>query len=143
MSELHDLIAAGTPLQIPVLEGAGYQRQRIILDGRQYTLGLSWNQFGSFWTLSLWDAEESAIVLGVRVNTNWPILRYYRYDPRTPRGELMALDLAGYREDREAATVGESAEERAARIDLPAPVDPGFDDFGIGKRVELIYFSLT
>ncbi len=114
-----DVFQQGTPLQIPVLDGAAFQRQRIALDGRIYTLGLMWNQWASFWSLSLWDSEESPIVLGIRLVCDWPVLRFYRYDSRTPPGEFMAHDLTGSR----------------------AP--PGFDDFGIGKRVELTYYAQT
>lgn len=119
MTVLQDVIEAGTPLQIPVIEGAAFQRQRIALDGRLYTLGLAWNQWASFWSLSLWDSEESPILLGLRIAVNWPLLRYYKYDPRCPQGEIIAHDLTG------------------------DGSDPGFDDFGIGKRVELTYYAQT
>lgn len=113
------IVAEGAPLQIPILEGAAYQQQRIALDGAIYTLGFAWNQWASFWTLSLWDSEESPIVLGLRIVCDWPLLRYYRYDRRCPPGEFFAHDLTGNR----------------------AP--PGLDDFGIGKRVELTYYAQT
>lgn len=114
---LTEIIQAGTPLQIPVLEDSAYQTQRIALDGRLYTLGLAWNQWASFWSISLWDSEDSPIVLGLRVVANWPMLRFYRYDTRTPPGEIIAHDLTG------------------------DGSPPGYDDFGIGKRVELTYYS--
>lgn len=114
-----EIIANGTPLQITVLEDAAFQRQRIALDGRQYTLALMWNQWASYWSLSLYDSEENPIVLGLRIVANWPLLRFYRYDPRLPDGEIIAHDLTG------------------------DGSPPGFDDFGIGKRVELTYYAQT
>lgn len=116
---LENLLAAATPLQIPVLENAAYQAQRIPLDGRLYTLTLSWNQWASSWSLSLYDAEDSPILQGLRIISNWPLLRYYKYDPRCPPGELIAHDLTG------------------------DGSPPRFDDFGIDKRVELTYYSLS
>ena len=112
-----EIIEAGTPLQIPVLDGAAFQRQRIALDGKLYTLELKWNQWASYWSLGLWDSEDSPIILGIRIVSNWPILRFYRYDTRIPAGEIIAHDLTG------------------------DGSPPGFDDFGIGKRVELTYYS--
>lgn len=108
----------GTPLVVPVPGGA-YSTQRLALDGRVYTIWLAWNQFASSWYLSLFDAEEEQIAVGLRIVSNWPMLRYYGYDPRTPPGEIVAQDLTG------------------------DGSPPGFDDFGIGKRVELIYFAQT
>ncbi len=116
---LADVIAAGTPLQIPVLEGAAFQRQRMALDGAVYTIGLAWNQWASYWSFSLWDSEDSPIVLGIRIAVNWPLIRYYKFDPRCPPGEFIAHALTG------------------------DGADPGFDDFGIGKRVELTYYAQT
>lgn len=119
MSTVQEIIEGGEPLQIAILEGEPYQRQRITLDGRAFTLYLAWNQWAQSWTFSLYDSEESPIVQGVRIVVNLPLLRYYKHDPRTPQGELIAQDLTN--ENR----------------------DPGFDEFGIGKRVELIYFAQT
>jgi hypothetical protein len=107
----------GTPLVIPVLEGRALTRQRLNLDGVVYTLELAWNQSEESWHVSLFDAEEEPIVTGLRIVTNWPLWRYYKFDPRMPPGELVAQDLTG-------------DESR-----------PGFDDFGIGKRVELTYYA--
>jgi hypothetical protein len=111
--------AEGTPLSIPVLGGSPYTTQRLNLDGRVYTLALSWNEGQGTWYLALFDAENSPIVQGLRIVANWPLLRYYHFDTRCPPGELYAQDLTG---DGSA---------------------PGFDDFGIGKRVELTYYAQT
>lgn len=119
MATLEEIIRSGTPRQIPIIDGAAHQRQRIALDGQLYTLGLAWNQWASYWSLSLWDSEESPILLGLRVAVNWPLLRYYKFDPRCPPGEIIAHALTGN------------------------GADPGFDDFGIGKRVVLTYYAQT
>lgn len=109
----------GTPSVIPVIPDRAYTSQRINLDGRTYTLKLSWNQGQGSWYLSLYDSEETPLAQSVRLVSNWPLLRYYQSDPRVPPGELVAQDLTG---DGSA---------------------PGFDELGIGKRVELTYFSAT
>lgn len=107
----------GTPAIVPVIPGRAHTTQRVTFDGQVYTLELLWNMSRGSWTLSLFDAENDPIFLGVRIVTNWPLLRWYRYDPRTPPGELVAVTLTSDR------------------------AHPGFDDFGEGKRVELTYFA--
>lgn len=115
---LEELFANSTPLLIPS-GGPAYGTQRLTLDGRVYTIGLAWNQLTEGWFLSLLDSEERPIISGVRVVSNWPLLRWKRFDPRCPPGEL-------------AAVTGN-----------PDESPPGFDDFGIGKRVQLTYFSVN
>jgi hypothetical protein len=117
MSTALEQIFDGTPLVIPVLEGRALMRQRLNLDGSVYTLELTWNQGEERWHVSLFDTEDEPLALGLTVLTNWPLWRYYRYDPRMPPGELVAQDLTG------------------------DGSPPGFEDFGPGKRVELTYYA--
>lgn len=114
MTPLEEVLQGGTPLLIPVPEGA-YTTQRIALDGRVYTMRLAWNAYAESWFLSLADDQDEPIVTGLRVVTNWPLLRFYRYDERVPPGEIVAMDLTGN--------------------DAP----PGYDE--LGKRVTLNYFA--
>lgn len=114
---LEGLIDKSTVLLIPSGRDAATE-QRLTLDGRNYTLVLKWNQRASSWFLGLLDAENLPILLGARVITNWPLLRYKKWDPRCPPGELVAM----------------------SEIDN---TDPKYEDFGIGKRVQLTYFSVN
>lgn len=116
MTPLEEIIANGIPLVIPVPETA-YSAQRITLDGRTYTLRLSWNTLAASWYLGIDDVEGEPIVDGIRVLTDWPMLRFYRADLRVPPGEFLAQTLT---------------------TDVSPP---GYDDFGIGKRVELTYYA--
>jgi hypothetical protein len=109
-------IADGRPLVIPT-SVKPWTRQRINLDGRTFTIELMWNMTEERWHLSIYDAEEEPIVLGVCVVANWPLLRYSQFDPRMPPGEMLAQDLTG------------------------DGSPPGVDDFGLGKRVELTYYA--
>lgn len=109
-------IANGTPLYIPVPSGP-YTSQRIALDGRVYTMRLSWNMLAESWYLGIADSEDDPILNGLRIVPNLPLLRFYRYEDRLPPGEIVAQDMTG------------------------DGSPPGYDDFGIGKRVELIYYA--
>jgi hypothetical protein len=115
---LIETIAKGTPLVIPIPDGP-YTSQRLTLDGRVYTLYLDWNQWAATWYMHLADVEDEPIVCGIRLVTNWPLLRFYKYEPRMPPGEMIAHDLTG------------------------DGSPPGLNDFGEGKRVELTYYAQT
>ena len=117
-AELAALLQASTPLLIPS-GAAAYGSQRVNLDGRVYGLALNWNQTAGGWFFSLYDSEETPIMLGVRIVSNWPLLRWRKWDPRCPPGELVALDETTDRSP------------------------PKLDDFGIGKRVQLTYFAVN
>ena len=115
--QLATLFEQSTPLLIPAGLGA-YSSQRVKLDGRVYGLELNWNQTAEGWFFSLLDSEDSPIMQGVRIVSNWPLLRWRKWDSRCPPGELVATD---------GTTDG---------------TPPKFDDFGIDKRVQLTYFAI-
>ena len=106
-------------LLVPTSPGVHYYTQKTKLDGRDFVLRFAFNERESAWYLSILDEEETPLLLDLKLVANWPLLRHYRYDPRFPPGELMAVDLTGD----------------------GAP--PGIDELGEGKRVELKYFDTT
>jgi hypothetical protein len=106
-------------LAIPTSEGLAFFSQRVTLDGRNYTLHLKWNQREGRWYLSLADDDNVMLAASIKLVSNWALLRYYKHDPRIPPGELVAVDLT------------------------PDGAPPGFDELGIGKRVELTYYAQT
>jgi len=106
-------------LTIPTAQGLAFFNERVTLDGRDYTLQFRWNQREGRWYLSVADAENNLIAASIKIVANWPLLRYYRHDPRIPPGELIAQDIS------------------------PDGTPPGFDELGIGRRVELTYFAQT
>ena len=104
-------------LVIPTTPGEPYYRQKTKLEGREFTLSFAFNQRIGRWYLSIYDEAEVPLLLGIKLVTNWPLLRRYRFDTRLPPGELMALAADGDR--------------------TPA----GLDELGPGKRVELVYLE--
>lgn len=107
----------GAPLLIPS-GGPAYGSQRLSLDGRVYTLGMAWNESAGGWFFSLLDSEDAPIITGIRVISNWPLLRWRKFDPRCPPGELVAID------------------------ETSDGSPPRFADFGLGRRVQLVYFAV-
>jgi hypothetical protein len=89
------------------------------LDGRDYLFTFLWNQREARWYFNLLDEENVLIAASVKVICDIALLRFYEFDPRTPPGVLIAMDLT----------------------DDNSP--PGFDELGIGRRVELTYYPAT
>lgn len=117
MATTSEALRNGTPLLIPTFPTADYT-QRMTLDGRVFTLHFTWNQREQAWYLALLDEADVEILSGLKLVVDTPLLDFYKYDLRLPDGEFLVHDLTG------------------------SGVGPGFDDFGIGKRVELNYYSM-
>jgi hypothetical protein len=77
---------------LPVQQGASNQRARVVLDGSVFYVELLWNGRVGAWYLSLFDAEQRALVRSRKLVTNRPILDRVRYVQGLPPGELFALD---------------------------------------------------
>ncbi len=77
---------------LPVQENASNQRARVTLDGSTYYVDLLWSGRVGAWYLSIFDAEQSALVRSRKLVTNRPILDRVRYTPGLPPGEIFALD---------------------------------------------------
>jgi hypothetical protein len=77
---------------LPVQQDASNQRARVTLDGSVFYVELLWNGRVGAWYLSLFDAEQNALVRSRKLVTNRPILDRVRYVPGLPPGEIFALD---------------------------------------------------
>lgn len=106
-------------LVIPTIPEEPYYRQKTNLEGREFLLSFSYNQRIDRWYLSIYDEEETPLLLGLKLVANWPLLRHYRYDTRLPPGELMALTTDG------------------------STAPPTLTELGPGRRAELVYLDST
>ena len=102
---------------IPTVSYPAYT-MRVRLDGLDYRLRLRWHTREQRWRLDLYDAEEEPLVLGLAIEANRPLLRWYHSDDRVPPGELFAVST----------------------IDDDSP--PGLEELGAGKRCELTYYPV-
>lgn len=102
---------------IATLPNEPFHTLRVRLDDQDYTLELRYNTRAENWSLSLYDAEDTLLLAGLKVFTNLPLLRYYRHISALPPGELVAM------------TVG--SDDSA----------PKLGELGKGLRVELTYFT--
>jgi hypothetical protein len=82
------------------------------MDGVSYKIYLKYNGREDFWYADLEDIEENIIRQGIKVVSNWALLRLIQTTPRPP-GELMAIDTRF------------------------SPIDPSLAEFG--NEIELLY----
>lgn len=106
-------------VRIPTLQGVPYQTQRTRLDGRDFLLDFSWNMRAERWALDLYDDTDTILVGGILLVTNRPLLRFCKWDPRVPQGDLRVIDVSS------------------------DGSPPGFYDLALGQRCELVYFGAT
>ncbi len=106
-------------LLIPTTPSVPFQTSKVRLEGRDFVLELRWNQRESRWYLSIFDEASIPLLMGVKLVANWELLYAYRSEPGLPPGRLAAVDLTN------------------------DGSPPGFDELGVGKRVELTYVEST
>jgi len=104
-------------LTIPTTPGVPFYKQKTRLDGVDYILWFRYSQREDRWYLSIYDAGETPILLGLKLVLNWPLLQAYRYNPLLPPGEIVAMGLT--------------------TDDSP----PGLNELGEAQRVQLTYFE--
>jgi hypothetical protein len=81
--------------KIPTLRNAAFWRQRTTLDGTDYLLDFAWSARSAAWFLSVYDADEIAIVESVKLISDRPLLYRVASDARCPPGALVAFDPTG------------------------------------------------
>jgi hypothetical protein len=72
-------------------DGTAHYSFDVLLDGAKFYFDLRWNARDGAWYMSISDRDRAPIVSGVRVVTNWPLLRRC-VDPRRPAGTIIAID---------------------------------------------------
>lgn len=84
-------MATFVDLSLPRPPAEPYFSQRTVLAGRELYLEFNWNTRANRWFLSIFDANEVPILLGVKLVTGSVMTRRLR-DPRFPEtGDLMLL----------------------------------------------------
>lgn len=76
---------------IPLFLDVPLYNERATLDGQEYVLDLDYSEREDRWYLTISDVNEVALAAGIKLVSNWPLLRQ-RVDPRLPPGNLYAYD---------------------------------------------------
>lgn len=103
-------------IEIPINGDLIAQAFRFTLSSRRYRFVVRWNARAEFWTLSLFDENDDAIISEAKVVPGWAPLRQYKRATMPP-GEIAVYDTDGVND----------------RI--------GRDDFGFGRRFRLLYVT--
>lgn len=61
---------------------------RIVLDGDEYLFRFSFNYEGQFWTLGVYENENTPIVAGIKITPCFPVNWYFRQYIKLPKGIL-------------------------------------------------------
>src|SRR5690349_18790186 len=77
------------------------------LDDSVYHIGLSWNQEGKLWTLSVRDLNYSLLVSGIAVVPSYPLL-YQVKRSFLPPGDFMVYSVNDRQLDRKSFVKGEA-----------------------------------
>lgn len=81
--------------ELATQQGLSAWTQRVELDGVAYSLEFAWNERDGAWFISLAQPDGTPLVSGLKLVTNRPLLRRFRYRVGLPPGELYAIDLSG------------------------------------------------
>lgn len=79
---------------VPTSASTPHFEQETELDGVAYRLTFDWNGREGAWYLTLATASGVVLRAGLRLVSNWPLLRKLRHESRPP-GELLVLDERG------------------------------------------------
>lgn len=60
----------------------------INLDDKLYTLWFLYNTYGDFWTLTIYDENDTILVSGLKIVANYPLLNPYKRNTSLPKGNF-------------------------------------------------------
>lgn len=81
--------------EIATQQGLSAWTQRVELDGVAYSLEFAWNERARAWFISLAQPDGTPLLSGIKLVSNRPLLRRFRWRVGLPPGELSAIDLSG------------------------------------------------
>lgn len=81
---------------------------RTDLEGATYVLRMDWNERAERWCLSIFDADETPILMGVPMNINMDLWGRFRLVDLPP-GILMLYDTTGRNEEAGRDDLGDKA----------------------------------
>lgn len=64
---------------------------RIVLDGDEYLFRFSYNYYGGFWTMGIYQNENTPIVAAIKILPTFPVNWYFRQYIELPKGILAVI----------------------------------------------------
>jgi hypothetical protein len=75
------------------------------LDGTLYRFKVNWNERGQFWTIGIYQPDDTPIVAGVKIVSNYSLFTRYP-DPLLPPQNIYCIDSTGSGEEPGADNLG-------------------------------------
>ena len=85
-------------LQLPIRSDIPAYDFQAELDGVLYTLGFSYNTRAGYWTMDIFDSNETPILVGIRVISGWLLTNRFVM-AGLPPGDFLVYDTSGKNED--------------------------------------------
>jgi len=85
-------------VQLPVRSDVPAYSFQIELDSVLFSLRFSYNARAGYWTFDIYDANELAILLGIRIITGWLLTDRFVMD-NLPKGDFFVFDTTGKNTD--------------------------------------------
>lgn len=82
----------------PNAQTYGNFKRTVALDGVNYQYQFIENSREDFWYLNILDTEDNPIRTGIKIVSNWPLIRLMRNTPRPP-GEVITIDTRAIADD--------------------------------------------
>lgn len=79
---------------IPFKEPPAWQAQ-ITLTGTIFLLYFSWNAMNEYWVMNIFDRNDSPILLGVKVVTNFDLTAQFAAITGMPQGNIVCQNILG------------------------------------------------
>lgn len=79
---------------IPFKEPPAWQAQ-ITLTGTIFLLYFSWNAMNEYWVMNIFDRNDSPILLGVKVVTNFDLTAQFAAITGMPQGDIVCQNILG------------------------------------------------
>jgi len=81
------------PLLIPIFKGEPLYNERVRLEERDFIFRFDWAGREERFYLSIYDQDQSPLLLGVKVVANWTLTTRHLFNAGLPQGTLVAVDL--------------------------------------------------
>jgi len=85
-------------VQLPVRTDLPAYDIQTELDGVLYTLGFSYNARAGYWVMDISDANETPILMGIRIISGWLLTDRFVMD-NLPPGDFFVFDTSGKNAD--------------------------------------------
>lgn len=93
-------------VQLPIVQEGPFFGFGTELDGVTYRFSFRWNDRLAQWVMDLADGDGNALVSGLRVVIDTPLLRRFRGRAGMPPGELIAVDTEDTLRDADLEDLG-------------------------------------